>query len=107
MKKLLATATICVLAALSLPAFSAQTLTPKQCSGYPFVRTSKPVTHRQLMNELGELEAMGYQPGMDDSDYPNDLQVAQQKLHAEYVRDCTTNVSSSPAPDSSTSVAGK
>ncbi|MBN3786866.1 DUF4148 domain-containing protein [Burkholderia sp. Ac-20353] len=42
--------------------FAAPTLTLQQCSDYPFVRTQGPVTHRQLINELRELEAVGYDP---------------------------------------------
>jgi hypothetical protein len=46
------------------------------------------VTHKQLMRELGELEAVGYQPTADDDDYPNELQQAEHKLQAEYRADC-------------------
>ena len=35
-------------------------LTPQQCNDYPFTQLKGEVTHKQLMRELGELEAVGY-----------------------------------------------
>lgn len=86
----------------SASAMAAPGLTQKQCNDYPFTKTKGEVTHKQLMRELGELESVGYQPSDgDDSDYPNDLDKAEQKLQAEYRADCLpaqAHVSASAAP---------
>ncbi|MBB3005168.1 MAG: DUF4148 domain-containing protein [Paraburkholderia tropica] len=73
----------------SLSAFAAPRLTPQQCADYPFkpVAAGK-VTHKQLMRELGELEARGYDPGSDDGVYPSDLQAAEKQLHVDYRSEC-------------------
>ncbi|NIF88017.1 DUF4148 domain-containing protein [Burkholderia sp. Cy-637] len=64
-------------------------LTPQQCGDYPFVKMKGPVTHAQIVNELSELESVGYQPSAgDDSDYPDDIDSAQQRLMQKYQRDC-------------------
>lgn len=64
-------------------------LTAGQCHDYPFVKTSAPVTHKQIVNELSELESVGYQPSAgDDNNYPDDIDTAQQKLMQKYQRDC-------------------
>ncbi len=64
-------------------------LTTAQCNDYPFVKMKGPVTHKEIVNELSELESVGYQPSAgDDNDYPDDLETAQQKLSAKYQRDC-------------------
>ncbi|WP_240160742.1 DUF4148 domain-containing protein [Burkholderia sp. Ax-1719] len=76
-------------ATVSLAAHAGPPLTPAQCLGYPFKHVAAgKVTHAQLMNELGELEARGYHPGDDDSTYPADLQAAQKALTADYSADC-------------------
>lgn len=76
-------------ATVSLTAYAGPQLTAKQCVGYPFKHVAAgKVTHAQLMDELGELEARGYQPGDDDSTYPADLQAAQKALNADYSADC-------------------
>jgi hypothetical protein len=73
----------------SASAMAAPGLTQQQCNDYPFKPLKTEVTHKQLMRELGELEAVGYSPGNgDDNDYPQDLEQAQQKLQAEYRADC-------------------
>jgi hypothetical protein len=72
----------------SASAMAAPHLTPQQCNDYPFTQLKGEVTHKQLMRELGELEAVGYQPTADDDDYPRDLQHAENKLQAEYRADC-------------------
>lgn len=83
-----------VLLAASAGAFAAPTLTPQECNAYPFVKTTAPLTHDQIMQELSELEAVGYQPSTgDDPDYPADLDKAQQRLWKEYARDCTPHQS--------------
>jgi hypothetical protein len=73
----------------SVSAFAAPRLTPQQCADYPFkpVAAGK-VTHKQLMRELGELEARGYEPGSDDAIYPSDLQAAEKRLHIDYRAEC-------------------
>jgi hypothetical protein len=86
----------------SASAMAAPGLSPQQCHDYPFTQVKGEVTHKQLMRELGELEAVGYSPGNgDDNDYPDDLQQAEQKLQAEYRADCV-----GAAPQVSASVAG-
>jgi hypothetical protein len=87
--KTLKQALLCAgLMAVGLAAHAAP-LTPQQCGDYPFVRTSAPVTHRQIVNELAELESVGYQPSAgDDSSYPDDYNDAEQKLMQKYQRDC-------------------
>jgi hypothetical protein len=78
-----------LLIAGSASAMAAPGLTQKQCNDYPFKQTKGEVTHKQLMRELGELEAVGYQASNgDDANYPNDLETAEKKLQAEYRADC-------------------
>ena len=78
-----------LLSLLAAPAFASAKLTPQQCHDYPFVRTTHPVTHRQLQNELQELESVGYSPGdSDDDDYPQEIQAAEQRLQTQYRHDC-------------------
>ncbi|MFM0058758.1 DUF4148 domain-containing protein [Paraburkholderia phytofirmans] len=72
----------------SASAMAAPHLTPQQCNDYPFKPLKAEVTHKQLMRELGELEAVGYQPGGDDDNYPSDLNHAEKALQAEYRADC-------------------
>lgn len=81
-----------VLAALMLAgsasAMAAPHLTQRECNGYPFTPLKSEVTHKQLMRELAELEAQGYNPGVDDASYPANLETAQAKLMAQYRTDC-------------------
>jgi hypothetical protein len=81
-------------AAFSSPAFASAKLTPQQCNDYPFVRMTQPVTHKQLQNELVELESVGYSPDDDgdSDDYPAQLQAAEQRLQEKYQRDCTQSI---------------
>ncbi|MFM0070682.1 DUF4148 domain-containing protein [Paraburkholderia sediminicola] len=72
----------------SASAMASPALTQQQCNDYPFRQLKGEVTHKQLMNELGELEAVGYSPSNDDDEYPSDLQQAERKLQAEYRADC-------------------
>jgi hypothetical protein len=72
----------------SASAMAAPGLTQQQCNDYPFKPLKTEVTHAQLMRELGELEAVGYEPGEDNETYPTDLEAAQAKLQAEYRADC-------------------
>jgi hypothetical protein len=83
--KLLATV---VLLSVSAAGWAASGLTPQQCNDYPFKRIKTEVTHKQLMTELAELEAVGYQPNNNDVDYPSDIMKAEKKLRAEYRQDC-------------------
>ncbi|MFL9907311.1 DUF4148 domain-containing protein [Paraburkholderia sp. RL17-337-BIB-A] len=72
----------------SASAMAAPGLTQQQCNAYPFKQLKGEVTHKQLMRELGELEALGYDPDHDDDEYPSDLQQAEKKLQIEYRADC-------------------
>jgi Domain of unknown function (DUF4148) len=79
---------LCVLLASGV-ASAAGKLTPAECGGYPFTRLSKPVSHAQLMQELSELESVGYAPGApDESYYPSDIQLAEARLRLKYRADC-------------------
>jgi hypothetical protein len=79
------------LLALTTSAFAAGKLTPQQCQDYPFTPLKGSVTHAQLMNELSELESVGYQPANgDDADYPAPLEKAEHKLHLKYEADCVS-----------------
>ncbi|WP_144142767.1 DUF4148 domain-containing protein [Paraburkholderia sp. BCC1884] len=72
----------------SASAMAAPGLTAQQCNDYPFKQLKHEVTHTQLMNELGELEAVGYNPSGDDDNYPRDLEAAEHKVQTEYRADC-------------------
>ncbi len=78
----------CALLAGASAAQGAPHLTPQECHAYPFNKVSQSVTHHDLMQELGELEAVGYEPNASEYTYPSPVTVAEQKLHAEYRRDC-------------------
>jgi len=67
---------------------AAPSLTPAQCNDYPFKPLNQEVTHAQLMQELSELESVGYNPGVNDNEYPADIQQAEQRLQAKYAHDC-------------------
>jgi hypothetical protein len=92
MKEMKLVSKTAVLAALLIggsgSAMAAQGLSPQECSDYPFKPLKGEVTHAQLMRELGELEAVGYDPTADDVEYPDHLEQAQQRLQAEYRADC-------------------
>ncbi len=77
-----------VLLTVSAAGWAASGLTPQQCNAYPFKRINTEVTHKELMTELAELEAVGYQPNSDNVDYPSDIMRAEKKLRAEYRQDC-------------------
>ena len=75
--------------ASSVSAHAEPTLTPAQCHDYPFVHANGPISHRQLVNELNELESVGYDPSSgDESSYPDDIDSAQARLMQKYRRDC-------------------
>lgn len=69
-------------------ALAAPRLTPQQCNDFPFKQPVGEITHAQLIQELSELEAVGYDPGINDVYYPRDLQAAERKLRTEYRHDC-------------------
>ncbi|KUY50844.1 DUF4148 domain-containing protein [Burkholderia sp. BCC1630] len=78
-----------VLASACTGAFAASALTPQQCRAYPFVRPKGPLTHKMLMDELSELESVGYEPSAgDEGNYPDDIDTAQAKLMQKYRHDC-------------------
>jgi len=72
----------------SASAIAARQLTQAECHDYPFVPLKHEVTHKQLIQELSELEAVGYQPSADDDSYPDQLDIAEAALHREYRQDC-------------------
>ncbi|MGV2289814.1 DUF4148 domain-containing protein [Trinickia sp. YCB016] len=73
----------------SASALASSPLTPQQCNAYPFVQTTEPVTHKDLIRELSLLESVGYRPATgDDLDYPNDIRSAEELLSAKYLADC-------------------
>lgn len=65
------------------------TLTAQQCNSYPFIHSRGPATHKQVMNELYELEAVGYDASSANASYPDDIDHAERRLSAEYKQDCT------------------
>lgn len=82
----------------SASALAAPALTPQQCNDYPFVKTNKPLTHHQIMQELSELEAVGYEPAVgNDPDYPSDMEAAEQRLWKEHAQDCSPRQSAAIA----------
>jgi Domain of unknown function (DUF4148) len=77
---------------VSTSTLAAQGLTPQQCNDYPFVRTTTPATHRQLVQELEELEAVGSNPSVDEGPtYPDGINQAQERLRRKYERDCVAH----------------
>jgi hypothetical protein len=72
----------------SVSAMADTKLTAEECNDYPFKPVVGEITHAQLMQELAELESVGYDPHRIDYYYPNNLQAAQGRLHAKYVADC-------------------
>ena len=89
------------LAFTSASALAAPSLTQAECHDYPFTPLKHTVTHKQLMQELSELEAVGYQPTADDNEYPDNLQTAEAKLHQEFRHDCMpAQVAGDPASPS-------
>ncbi|CDY78575.1 hypothetical protein BGLT_04879 [Caballeronia glathei] len=82
------TVVLCMLVASGAASAGAK-LTPGECNDYPFTPLSKPVTHAQLMQELSELESVGYQAAAgDDNYYPSEIQQAEARLRLKYRADC-------------------
>ncbi|MGA7776268.1 MAG: DUF4148 domain-containing protein [Paraburkholderia sp.] len=77
-----------ILMSLSTAVLAAPSLTPQQCDDYPFVHPAGDVTHGQVMQELKELEAVGYRTTPDDPYYPRRIEKAEKKLQVEYRQDC-------------------
>jgi hypothetical protein len=88
MKSWLKFAWVPFVGALSVSAVAAPHLTPQECHSYPFVKQAHEVTHAELIHELKELEAVGYEPRAEDDSYPADIEAAQQRLAGLYRRDC-------------------
>ena len=88
MKRSVKVAASLVLLLGSVSAMADSHLTAEQCNDYPFKPVEGRVTHAQLVQELAELESVGYEPDRWDPYYPNDLQAAQARLHAKYLADC-------------------
>lgn len=82
-----------ILLTVGTVAIAAPQLTPQQCNSYPLKQPVGEVTHEQLMQELAELEAVGYHPWENDVYYPRDIQRAERKLRAEYHQDCKPSIS--------------
>jgi hypothetical protein len=76
---------------------ASQPLTAAQCNDYPFQPLKGEVTHAQLMQELAELESVGYNPTGDEIDYPADLERAEHRLQVKYQNDCLSNPAQSKA----------
>lgn len=89
MKSWLKFAWVPFVGAVSVSAIAAPHLTPQECHSYPFVKQRQEVTHSDLVRELRELEAVGYEPHAEDDNYPADIEAAQQRLAAVYRSDCT------------------
>jgi hypothetical protein len=98
------TALLAVLVIASASVMAAPHLTPQECNDYPFKPLKSEVTHAQLEQELAELEAVGYDPSENDEEYPDDLEMAEGKLRAEYRRDCRPSAAK-PETQSSSGVA--
>jgi hypothetical protein len=83
-------ATVVVAFTVSLTANAAPGLSHQQCVSYPFKKTAGGVTHADLMKELSELEARGYEPGSDNGVFPADLNAAEKSLALDYRHDCVS-----------------
>jgi hypothetical protein len=81
-------AAACTVLMLASASVFASKLTPQQCNSYPFKPLQAPITHTQLIDELTELESVGYVMAGDDNDYPANLQRAEKRLQAKYHADC-------------------
>ena len=79
-------------------AMASDRLTPHQCNSYPFKPASGEVTHRDLMRELNELEAVGYRPAIDN--YALDITDARARLMAKYATDCKPDQHAASVPPS-------
>jgi hypothetical protein len=48
-----------------------------------FAQSNQPATRAQVRAELVQLEQAGYRPNSDSVSYPNDLQAAEARVHAQ------------------------
>lgn len=74
--------------AISTSAVASLHLTQHECRSYPFDKQTHEVTHADLILELKELEAVGYEPHANDDNYPADIEAAQQRVADAYRNDC-------------------
>jgi hypothetical protein len=102
MKRIATSFIACALLFGTTAALADPHLTAQQCNDYPFRQPAGEVTHAQLMQELSELEAVGYEPAGDDFNYPSDLMSAERKVQAEYKRDCMPQAHAAAPPSSPT-----
>lgn len=61
---------VVIAAALAAPAFA-------------FAQSNAPVTRAQVRAELVQLEKAGYNPGSSEVYYPQDVQAAEARVHAQ------------------------
>jgi hypothetical protein len=88
MNSQLKAALIAALMMISISASATERLSAAQCRSYPFVPVKGELTHRDVMRELSELESVGYEPSANDPHYPDDIERAENALHAKFVADC-------------------
>jgi hypothetical protein len=88
MKRYLQAIASAILMTASIAAMAAPGLTSQECNDYPFVQPAGALTHAQIMQNLKELEDLGYWPTRIDPFYPRRLERAEKKLQVEYRRDC-------------------
>lgn len=50
---------------------------------FAFAQSNGPVTRAQVRAELVQLEKAGYNPSTDRVDYPQNIQAAEARVHAE------------------------
>jgi hypothetical protein len=67
-------------------AFASGHLTPQECNSYPFKPAHGALSSADIAREMAELESVGYRPALDN--YSPDISDAQNRLNAEYARDC-------------------
>lgn len=81
----------------TMAAARAMPLSARQCRDYPFVEDGRALTHRQVIGELAELEAVGYSPeAVNGKDFPDAARAAHRRLMREYRRDCTGRLPGMP-----------
>jgi hypothetical protein len=47
-----------------------------------YAQSVQPITRAQVRNELAQLEKLGYRPGGDHANYPDQIEAAEAKLAA-------------------------
>ncbi|TCF97773.1 hypothetical protein BZM26_29385 [Paraburkholderia strydomiana] len=86
---------IIALMVISVSASAAEKFSAEECHSYPFVAAKAGITHGDIIRELSELESVGYQPARNDPEYPNQLEQAEERLHAKFVADCVPTTQAS------------